>query len=66
MSPAAERSSLQEDNPESEMKSPTNNYFKLARAENNSYSTTSNFCLRISENAAVDTLTPGVFKAKFV
>ena len=37
MSPAAERSSLQEDNPESGMKSPANHHFKLARVENKSF-----------------------------
>ena len=66
MSPAAERSSLQEDNPDSEMKFPANHHFKLAKVEIKGPLTTRAFCRKIAENAAVDTLTPGVSKANFV
>ena len=66
MSPAAERSSLQEDNPDSEMKFPANHHFKLAKVEIKGPLTTRAFCRKIAENAAIDTLTPGVSKANFV
>ena len=65
MSPAAERSSPQESDPESEIKSPTNHHFRLAKVENKSLRTSSTLWPKIAQNAAVDTLTASAFEAKF-
>jgi hypothetical protein len=66
MSPAAERSSPQESDPESEIKSPANHYFSLAKMEIKSFQKSSTLWPKIAQNAAVDTLTAGTSEANFV
>ena len=66
MSPAAERSSPQESDPESEIKSPTNHHFSLAKMEIKSFQKSSTLWPKIAQNAAFDTLTAGTSEANFV
>ena len=65
MSPAAERSSPQESDPESEIKSPANHHFSLAKIEIKGFQKSSTFWPKIAQNAAVDTLTAGASTANF-
>ena len=65
MSPAAERSSPQESDPESEIKSPRNHHFSLAKVEIKGSQTSSTLWPKIAQNAAVDTLTAGTSEANF-
>ena len=66
MSPAAERSSPQESDPESEIKSPANHHFSLAKMEIKSFQKSSTLWPKIAQNAAFDTLTAGTSEANFV
>ena len=66
MSPAADRSSPQESDPESEINPPTNHHFRLAKVENKGLRTSSTLWPKIAQNAAVDTLTAGTSAANFV
>ena len=66
MSPAAERSSPQESDPESEIKSPANHHFRLAKVEYKGSQSSSTLWPKIAQNAAVDTLTAGTSEANFV
>ena len=66
MSPAAERSSPQESDPESEIKSPANHHFSLAKMEIKSFQKSSTLWPKIAQNAAFDTWTAGTSEANFV